>query len=140
MDRADLGIIFAFYTLSGYLMTRVLHERNGFSIRGTAAFALNRVLRLWPAYLAIMTLALVALHFWPLQGFFFLIRTPASAADIITNAIIHRTSELRFRTVAASVETAGDLVVVVDRDMLLSVVCALLCQISGAALGICWPW
>jgi peptidoglycan/LPS O-acetylase OafA/YrhL len=54
--------VFAFYTLSGYLMTRVLHERYGFSIRGTAAFALNRVLRLWPAYLAIMTLALVAVR------------------------------------------------------------------------------
>jgi peptidoglycan/LPS O-acetylase OafA/YrhL len=80
--------VFAFYTLSGYLMTRVLNERYGFTIRGTAAFALNRVLRLWPAYLAIMTLALVALQFWPLQNFFFLIRTPASAADIITNAAV----------------------------------------------------
>src|ERR1700730_13280564 len=78
--------VFAFYTLSGYPMSRVLNERYGFRIRGTAACALNRVLRLWPAYLAIMTLALVALQFWPLQNFFFLIRTPASAADIITNA------------------------------------------------------
>jgi peptidoglycan/LPS O-acetylase OafA/YrhL len=46
------------------------------------------VLRLWPAYLAIMTLALVALQFWPLQNFFFLIRTPTSAADIITNTTV----------------------------------------------------
>jgi peptidoglycan/LPS O-acetylase OafA/YrhL len=80
--------VFAFYTLSGYLMTRVLNERYGFTLSGRAAFALNRVLRLWPAYLAIMTLALVALQFWPLQNFFFLIRTPTSAADIITNAIV----------------------------------------------------
>src|SRR3984893_19113587 len=80
--------VFVFYTLSGYLMTRVLNERYGFTLRGTAAFALNRVLRLWPAYLAIMTLALVALQFWPLQNFFFLIRTPTSAGDIITNATV----------------------------------------------------
>jgi peptidoglycan/LPS O-acetylase OafA/YrhL len=80
--------VFAFYTLSGYLMTRILNERYGFSIRGTAAFALNRVLRLWPAYLAIMTLALVALRVWPLQDFFFLIRMPTSAADIITNVTV----------------------------------------------------
>jgi peptidoglycan/LPS O-acetylase OafA/YrhL len=80
--------VFGFYTLSGYLMTRVLNERYGFTIRGTAAFALNRVLRLWPAYLAIMTLVLVALQFWPLQNFFFLIRTPANAADIITNTTV----------------------------------------------------
>jgi peptidoglycan/LPS O-acetylase OafA/YrhL len=80
--------VFAFYTLSGYLMTRILNERYGFTIRGTAAFALNRVLRLWPAYLAIMALALCALRFLPLQNFFFLIRTPASAADVITNATI----------------------------------------------------
>jgi peptidoglycan/LPS O-acetylase OafA/YrhL len=80
--------VFAFYTLSGYLMTRVLNERYGFTIRGTAAFALNRVLRLWPAYLAIMTLALVALQFWPLQNFFFMIRTPTSAVDVITNTTV----------------------------------------------------
>jgi peptidoglycan/LPS O-acetylase OafA/YrhL len=43
--------VFAFYTLSGYLMTRVLNERYGFTAAGTAAFALNRVLRLWPVYL-----------------------------------------------------------------------------------------
>jgi hypothetical protein len=33
--------VFAFYTLSGYLMTRVLNERYGFSARGTVAFLLN---------------------------------------------------------------------------------------------------
>jgi peptidoglycan/LPS O-acetylase OafA/YrhL len=80
--------VFAFYTLSGYLMTRVLNECYGFTIRGTAAFALNRVLRLWPAYLAMMTLVLVALQFWPLQNFFFLMRTPTSGADIVTNATV----------------------------------------------------
>jgi len=62
--------VFAFYTLSGYLMTRVLNERYGFTARGTAAFLLNRVLRLWPAYFAILGLTLIALWFLPLQNFF----------------------------------------------------------------------
>ena len=69
-------------------MTRVLTERYGFALRGTAAFALNRLLRLWPAYLAIIALSLAALRFLPLQNFFFLIRTPTSPADVITNLTI----------------------------------------------------
>jgi peptidoglycan/LPS O-acetylase OafA/YrhL len=48
--------VFAFYTLSGYLITRVLNERYGFTARGMATFLLNRVLRLWPAYLVIIGL------------------------------------------------------------------------------------
>jgi len=80
--------VFAFYTLSGYLITRVLNERYGFSARGTAAFLLNRVLRLWPAYLAILGLTLIALSFLTLSNFFFLIRTPTTLADIVTNLAI----------------------------------------------------
>src|SRR5260370_567007 len=80
--------VFAFYTLSGYLMTRILHERYGFTVKGMVAFVLNRVLPLWPAYPAIMALALCARRFLPLQNFFFLIRTPANAADVIPNATI----------------------------------------------------
>ena len=80
--------VFAFYTLSGFLITRVLNERYGFTARGTAAFAINRVLRLWPAYLVIMLMVLVALRFLPLSNFYFLIRMPRSAADIVTNITI----------------------------------------------------
>jgi len=80
--------VFAFYTLSGYLMTRVLNERYGFTTRGTAAFLLNRVLRLWPAYLALLGLTLIALLFLPLSNFFFLIRMPTTLADIVTNLAI----------------------------------------------------
>ena len=80
--------VFAFYTLSGYLMTRILNERYGFSARGTVAFLLNRVLRLWPAYLAILGLTLIALSFLPLSNFFSLIRMPTTLADIVTNLAI----------------------------------------------------
>jgi peptidoglycan/LPS O-acetylase OafA/YrhL len=80
--------VFAFYTLSGYLMTRILNERYGFSARGTVAFLLNRVLRLWPAYLMILCLTLIALSFLPLSSFFPLIRIPTTLADIVTNLAI----------------------------------------------------
>ena len=80
--------VFAFYTLSGYLMTRVLVERYGFTARGTAAFLLNRVLRLWPAYLAILGLTLIALWFLPLQNFFPLIRFPKTLPDIVSNIAV----------------------------------------------------
>ena len=80
--------VFGFYTLSGYLMTRVLNERYGFTWRGTAAFLLNRVLRLWPAYIVLLSLTLLALRFLPLGNFFFLIRVPHSALDILTGITI----------------------------------------------------
>ena len=80
--------VFAFYTLSGYLMTRILNERYGFTPYGTAAFAINRVLRLWPAYIVVVALVLVALQICPLAHFFFLIRTPTSLADIVTNVTV----------------------------------------------------
>jgi peptidoglycan/LPS O-acetylase OafA/YrhL len=80
--------VFAFYTLSGYLMTRVLNERYGFSTRGTVTFLLNRVLRLWPAYLAILGLTLIALLFLPLSNFSPQILMPTTLADIVTNLAI----------------------------------------------------
>jgi peptidoglycan/LPS O-acetylase OafA/YrhL len=80
--------VFAFYTLSGYLMTRVLNARYGFTWGGTGRFILNRILRLWPAYSAIMALALLALHFLPLWNFFPLIQLPQSLAEIVTNAVV----------------------------------------------------
>jgi peptidoglycan/LPS O-acetylase OafA/YrhL len=58
--------VFGFYTLSGYLITRVLNTRYGFSWMGMSCFIGNRILRLWPAYAAITILVLVALRFFPL--------------------------------------------------------------------------
>lgn len=53
--------VFAFYTLSGFLMTRVLHERYGFSGSGTALFTINRLLRLGPAYLVIAAMGMAVI-------------------------------------------------------------------------------
>ena len=40
----------AFYTLSGYLMTLIVQERYGLSSEGFFRFAVNRFLRIFPAY------------------------------------------------------------------------------------------
>src|SRR5260221_6030436 len=88
VGRPGTIAVFAFYTLSGYLMTRVINERYGFTARGTAAFLLNRVLRLWPAYFIILGLTLIALWFLPLQKFFQLIRFPMTPAEIVGNIAV----------------------------------------------------
>jgi hypothetical protein len=43
-----LVAVFAFYTLSGFLLTRLHNDRYGFSMRGPAGFLLNRVLGFGP--------------------------------------------------------------------------------------------
>ena len=49
--------VFAFYILSGYLITRVVNNVYGFTPGGLARFALNRALRIYPSYLAAMALS-----------------------------------------------------------------------------------
>jgi peptidoglycan/LPS O-acetylase OafA/YrhL len=79
-----LHAVFGFYTLSGYLMTRVLHERYGFEWSGTAAFLANRVLRLWPAYLVVVLGTWLVLCFYPLNNFFFSFFLPRTLFETTT--------------------------------------------------------
>ena len=76
--------VFAFYTLSGYLMTRVLNTRYGFSAAGTKAFILNRILRLWPAYLVVLGLTLLVSLKFPLGAN----RVPHTIIDAVTSLTI----------------------------------------------------
>lgn len=46
--------VFSFYVLSGFLMTLVLNEVYGFGAGSFARFLANRVLRLYPAYYAVL--------------------------------------------------------------------------------------
>jgi peptidoglycan/LPS O-acetylase OafA/YrhL len=50
LNWTGMYALFAFYVLSGYLMTRVLHETYGFSARGAGHFLWNRALRIYPMY------------------------------------------------------------------------------------------
>lgn len=49
--------VFSFFALSGYLMALVLDRRYGFTARGLRGYATNRVLRIYPPYLAVLCLA-----------------------------------------------------------------------------------
>jgi peptidoglycan/LPS O-acetylase OafA/YrhL len=53
--------VFAFYTLSGYLITRVVCRTYSNGVEGLGAFAINRFLRLYPSYwvVALVSLAIV---------------------------------------------------------------------------------
>jgi peptidoglycan/LPS O-acetylase OafA/YrhL len=86
--------VFAFYTLSGYLMTRVLNTRYGFSAAGTKAFILNRILRLWPAYLVVLGLTLIASLEFPLGPN----RVPHSLIDALTSLTILGQTKFDFLT------------------------------------------
>lgn len=80
--------VFAFYTLSGYLITRVLNTRYGFSFGGFFAFAVNRILRLWPAYLIVIVLAATAYLVLPSNPSMNPPRLPVGWREIVTNLTI----------------------------------------------------
>lgn len=42
--------VFGFYTLSGYLMTLIMQENYGYSLKGAWKYGLNRFLRIYPIY------------------------------------------------------------------------------------------
>ncbi len=44
--------VFGFYTMAGFLMTLIINEDYGTSMRGKALFVYNRILRLYPLYYA----------------------------------------------------------------------------------------
>lgn len=47
-----LGVhaVYGFYVISGFLMTRIVNERYGYSPRGFGLYLSNRILRIYPAY------------------------------------------------------------------------------------------
>jgi peptidoglycan/LPS O-acetylase OafA/YrhL len=53
--------VHGFFILSGYLMTYIMNRTYGYSLTGIRSFALNRFLRLYPAYWAILAASLIAI-------------------------------------------------------------------------------
>ena len=62
---AGIYSVFGFYMLSGFLMTKILHEVYGLDWRGIRRFALNRALRIYPAYWCAVVVALGLVTFVP---------------------------------------------------------------------------
>ncbi|RME56248.1 acyltransferase [Candidatus Parcubacteria bacterium] len=54
--------VFAFYTLSGYLMTFILREVYGTDAAGIRRFAVNRFLRIFPLYWVVLVITLAILN------------------------------------------------------------------------------
>lgn len=54
--------VWAFFVLSGYLMTFVIKHKYGFEVKGLRDFAFNRVLRIYPSYLLALIAGLVIIH------------------------------------------------------------------------------
>ncbi|ADW16724.1 acyltransferase 3 [Desulfobulbus propionicus DSM 2032] len=51
--------VFGFYIISGYLMTLIMHETYGYTSSGRFSFAINRILRLYPQYLAAALISII---------------------------------------------------------------------------------
>ena len=60
--------VWGFYVLSGYLMTLVLNEKYGPSIKGLQRYAYNRFLRIYPLYWIASVFGLLALWMLPPLG------------------------------------------------------------------------
>jgi peptidoglycan/LPS O-acetylase OafA/YrhL len=53
--------VYAFYALSGYLMTLVITRKYAFSPAGMGNFAMNRLLRIYPPYLVVVISSIILL-------------------------------------------------------------------------------
>jgi peptidoglycan/LPS O-acetylase OafA/YrhL len=80
--------VFGFYTLSGFLMVRILRQRYGFGGQNFCRFALNRVLRLWPAYLVVLTMTSFSLQHLDIGGVYPLLHAPRDHWDALANITV----------------------------------------------------
>lgn len=80
--------VFAFFTLSGFLMTTVMHNSYGYDIRGMKGYLKNRFLRLYPMYWMTILLSTIIILFVGgefAKTYHTALYLPSSIADLITN-------------------------------------------------------
>src|SRR6202035_3475450 len=81
--------VFSFYVLSGFLMSLILNQDYGFTADGLDRFAVNRWLRLFPVYYAVIGLTALYIAFiGPLNQLNQAITLPSTAAAIFANLSI----------------------------------------------------
>src|SRR5262249_22678453 len=51
--------VMGFYLLSGYLMTLIMHDYYGYTKPGIIRYAINRFLKIYPIYWAVLFLSLI---------------------------------------------------------------------------------
>lgn len=80
--------VFAFFTLSGFLMTTVMHKTYGYDRHGAKNYAINRMLRLYPMYwvtalLSVISIAVIGEPFS--SQYHSALRIPSSPQEVLTN-------------------------------------------------------
>lgn len=83
--------VFSFYTISGFLMTLILHEQYSFSGRGLRAFWLNRFLRIYPPYYFACAMSLLLLVLFGAEAVGSInphLSVPDTPGEVATNALI----------------------------------------------------
>jgi peptidoglycan/LPS O-acetylase OafA/YrhL len=83
--------VFSFFSLSGFLMTTIMHESYGYDHSGKGRYALNRFLRLYPMYwLAIILSIIVIIYVTPEYSIAYknVLYIPNNFADILFNTIM----------------------------------------------------
>jgi peptidoglycan/LPS O-acetylase OafA/YrhL len=93
--------VFSFYVLSGFLMTLVLNEQYGATLGGLCRFGLNRILRLFPVYWAIIGLTVLHIAIiGPLTQLNGAIEIPRSPYDVLANLMIFPLTGVDFSQMA----------------------------------------
>ncbi len=89
--------VFAFYMLSGYLMTLVLNEKYGFDLQGLRKYFVNRFLRIYPPLFLMTALTLPLLWFVPVNEISPGMQWPATLYDWFKNITLFdiRTQDIR---------------------------------------------
>lgn len=80
--------VHAFFILSGFLMTTVMTKTYGYSPAGVGGFAINRFLRLFPSYWAILLLIIGSIHWWgagATKAYHSAIAIPGTCAEWLQN-------------------------------------------------------
>ncbi len=90
-NRVGAHAVTAFYMISGYLMTKVLHETYGLDARGCGRFMVNRCLRIYPPYWIFLGLSLLLLWWFPTTfgQTYSNMQLPQTAYDYIRNLTLY---------------------------------------------------
>ena len=146
--------VFGFYLMSGFLITRILHQNYSFEFR---AFALNRFLRIFPVYYLVALVSAAVLLVEPSAGAFHEAwRVRLHASDVVGNILVFPFEfyGAPFRLVPPAWSVAVELVnyfllwLVVARSRRLALATVLLSigyHLTSLALGTEWhthyfPW
>lgn len=80
--------VFLFYIISGYLMTLIMHQTYGYSLKGQLQFLLNRILRLYPVYWVVIAATYLFIYYLGedmTRNYNRSLYLPTSLAEIIGN-------------------------------------------------------